>query len=106
MTRVTKVGDQGGTEYFDTEMLQLNLSGGNLPPGVMIRESPTLQSLGRTTITPEGGGYRIESFFDIFTELSPDGGATWEPQTNGPTHVQLTPPTPTQSRSYVLADIQ
>ena len=73
-------------------MLQLNLSGGSLPAGTMIRESPTLQSTGQTTITNIGGGlFKIDSFFDVFTELSIDGGATWMPSTTGPGHVTLVP---------------
>jgi hypothetical protein len=79
-------GDTTGT--FDTEMLQMNLIGG----GVMIRESPSRPSLGKTSITdigPPGGGgppddgYHIDSFFDVFTELSLDGGQTWIPK-SGP----------------------
>jgi hypothetical protein len=63
---------------FDTEMLQMNLVG----PGVMIRESPTRASTGKTSIADIGGGmYHIDSFFDVFTELSLDGGATWMPNT-------------------------
>ena len=69
---------------YDTEMLQLDISGGQLPPGVMIRESPTKQSLGRITMSDAGGGlYHIDSFFDVFTELSLDGGATWIPSDGG-----------------------
>jgi hypothetical protein len=72
-----------GTPYphtYPTEMLQLDLSGGNLPPGVRLRESPTLASTGQTTISDAGGGlYHIDSFFDVFTELSLDGGQTWTP---------------------------
>ena len=46
----------------------------------MIRESPTRASLGRTSIeTMPDGTYRIGSFFDIFTELTTDGGASWKP---------------------------
>jgi hypothetical protein len=49
----------------------------------MVRESPTLASLGETTITDLGGGtYRIDSFFDIFTELSLDNGTTWIPSSS------------------------
>jgi hypothetical protein len=67
---------------YDTEMLQLDISGGTLPAGAMIRESPTKASLGQTSVTDIGGGqYRIGSFFDIFTELSVDGGQTWAPAT-------------------------
>lgn len=87
------------TGSWDTEMLSMTLSGvastpfGSLP--LMIRESPTLVSLGRVHVTrgstapesghdespPTGGTplYQVESFFDVFTELSVDGGATWVP---------------------------
>ena len=68
----------GPTRFFDTEMLQLDIQGGPL----LIRESPTLQSTGKTAITNLGGSYQIDSFFDIFTELSVDGGQTWHPSTD------------------------
>ncbi len=84
----------GNTRFFDTEMVQLDISGGNLPPGVMVRESPTLQSTGKTSIEDLGGGqYKIDSFFDIFTELSLDDGASWIPSTdnqNQPTPGRVT----------------
>jgi hypothetical protein len=66
---------------FQTEMLSLDLSGVVVPFGfTMIRESPTLQSLGQTTIADLGGGvFHVDSFFDVFTELSIDGGQTWVP---------------------------
>jgi hypothetical protein len=92
MVQVFHDSDLGNTSFFDTEMLQLDLSGGTLPAGVMIRESPTLPSLGQTSITDLGGGqYRIDSFFDVFTELSFDGGQSWIPQDNGPTRMTLVP---------------
>lgn len=69
----------GPTRFFDTEMLQLDIMGGPL----LIRESPTRASLGKTAITDLGGGiHQIDSFFDIFTELSVDGGQTWLPSTD------------------------
>jgi hypothetical protein len=67
------------TTVFQTEMLQLDISGGTLPAGVMIRESPTLQSTGQATVTNIGGLYQIDSFFDVFVELSLDGGQNWAP---------------------------
>lgn len=72
------------TRYFDTEMLALSLSGGSLPAGVMVRESPTKASTGRTSVRlcPDGS-CRIGSFFDIFTEISLDGGVIWSPSSNG-----------------------
>jgi hypothetical protein len=81
-----KVGNVTGT--FQTEMLSMNLNVGL----VMIRESPTLASQGQTSITDLGGGrYQIDSFFDVFTELSMDGGNTWIPA-DGPVHVQAVNP--------------
>jgi uncharacterized repeat protein (TIGR01451 family) len=76
--------DNNNTRYFDTEMTTLNLSGGNLPGGIMVRESPTKQSLGRTSVRNDASGYHISSFFDIFTEVSLDGGNTWSPATTQP----------------------
>ena len=39
---------------------------------------------------PVSGGYMISSFFDIFTEISLDGGNTWQPaQQSG--HVEMHP---------------
>ncbi|PWU17532.1 MAG: hypothetical protein C5B50_11160, partial [Verrucomicrobia bacterium] len=76
--------DNNNTRYFDTEMLQLDLSGGTLPGGVMVRESPSKASLGRTSVRTDASGYHVSSFFDIFTEVSLDGGATWTPQLTQP----------------------
>lgn len=82
----------GNLRIFETEMTQLDISGGDLPAGVMIRESPTLPSMGRTTIEDIGGGmYRIDSFFDIFTELTLSGGQTWFPTESGAGRVTLVP---------------
>jgi autotransporter-associated beta strand protein len=75
---------------YETEMTQLDISGGTLPSGVQIRESPTQASSGQTTIKSVPGGYAISSFFDIFIELSTDGGSTWYSATNGAAHMELT----------------
>jgi hypothetical protein len=85
-----KIGNTTGT--FDTEMLAMNLTGVTPAGPFMIRESPTLRSTGRTTITDIGGGmYHIDSFFDVFTELSIDGGATWIPDSGGSVRMTLAP---------------
>jgi hypothetical protein len=76
------------TRLIDTEMLQLDLGS---PSGIMIRESPTLPSQGQTQITDVGGGmYHIDSFFDVFTEISIDGGGSWYPS-QGPAHLTSLP---------------
>ncbi len=78
-----------GTTY-DTEMTGLTISGGSLPPGVMIRASGNGRSLGQTTIQPSpGSGFHIDSFFDVYSELSTDNGQTWSPATSGPPHMVL-----------------
>lgn len=88
MVTFGKAGNVTGT--FNTEMLALNLSGTTALGPFMLRESPTLVSPGSTTITNLNGTlFRIDSFFDVFTELSLDGGATWAPNTNGPMRMTL-----------------
>ena len=87
-----KVGNVTGT--FDTEMLSMDLTGASPFGPVEIRESPTLGSLGQVEITDIGGGFfRFSSFFDVFTELTLDGGQTFIPQNPqaGPTRVNLVP---------------
>jgi hypothetical protein len=72
----------------------------------MIRESPTLASLGTTTVTSIPASralFQIDSFFDIFTELSVDGGQTWNPVTNGPTRVDLQASTPEPGTWFLLS---
>jgi hypothetical protein len=77
---VTFAGTVASTTTYNTEMTQLDI---NLGGGVLVRESPTLASTGQTTVTDNGGGhFHIDSFFDIFTELSLDNGATWTPSTS------------------------
>jgi hypothetical protein len=85
-TKALNKGPADDTGTYDTEMLSMSLTGG----GVMIRESPTKASTGKTSITDIGGGmYHIDSFFDVFTELSLDGGATWIPKA-GPRGTRVT----------------
>src|SRR5437899_5727767 len=57
---------------------------------IKIRESPTLPSRGGTEIKGQSdGSQRIGSFFDIFPEVSLDGGATWTAASNGPVRMEL-----------------
>jgi len=71
------VGSQGSDQVYQTEMLQLDLSGGTMPPAMRLRESPSKVSTGQTRISQDSAGYHISSFFDVFTELSMDSGGTW-----------------------------
>jgi hypothetical protein len=87
-------GPSDTTGQWTTEMVGMSLSGvGPTPPSVMVRESPSLPSLGQTRITDigsPGGRYHIDGFFDVFTELSFDGGANWFPSIAS-TRVNLVP---------------
>jgi hypothetical protein len=79
----------GGAEprVFDTEVLALDLEGLSSRPGdFLFRESPTLRSVGITTVLDTCPPcarafpiYRVSSFLDIFAEASADGGKTWVP---------------------------
>jgi hypothetical protein len=70
------------TGTFDTQMIQLTVTDSSNDL-VMIRKHLTRNSTGKTTITDIGGGrYHIASFFDVFTELSLDGGVTWIPSSS------------------------
>jgi hypothetical protein len=74
---------------FDTELVELNLFALSPIPEVMFRESPTLQSTGRTirqdacplcaVVFPF---WRISSFFDLNAEVTFNGGNTWTPARN------------------------
>lgn len=71
-----------GVEVIQTELLMMDLQGVAFP-GCDLRLSQSMPSPGHTTLTDIGGGqYRVDSFFDIFTEISLDHGATWTPATN------------------------
>ncbi len=73
------VAGMPGVRRVEITLQEFTLSGGTLPPGVLLRESPTLSSHGEVVILDAAGGYIIDSFFDIFTEISLDGGMTWNP---------------------------
>ena len=84
------------TGSFQTELLSMSLAGiTKLPNGddltIMLRESLTQQSQGQVTITDlNDGRFQIDSFFDVFTELSIDGGQSYIPST-GSTNVVAFP---------------
>jgi len=94
----------GGMEpvfVFETELVALNLVGTSpVPGGFMLRESPTQLSSGVTRV--EGACYgpcpaverevHVSSYFDVYTELSLDGGTSWQPtRDNEVIHVVQTP---------------
>jgi hypothetical protein len=91
---ITLADAQGDTRTLDTELATFELGGPTAPGGAMVRESPTLASTGRTTITAVSGGqYRIESYYDVWLEISTDGGATWD-AAEAAVRMTLGPPMP------------
>lgn len=70
------------TGTFATEIVSMSLSG-NAPqagvPDIRAGSGYTQPpSCGEASVTDLGGGlYHIDSFFDVFTELSVDGGESW-----------------------------
>ena len=58
------------TRCFDGEILSITAMTANL----MLRESPSLASLGQTKARSDGGDLRVDSFFDVFFEVSLNGG--------------------------------
>jgi hypothetical protein len=81
-----------GGQRFAMELSDMELDFDQPGQGLFkVRESPTLASTGEAIITDIGGGlYRIDSFFDVFTELSLDNGQTWIPS-DGPARLSLVP---------------
>lgn len=80
----TGVNVDPDTRVFDVEMVQLDLSGDlalfDPPVPFQLRESPTLPSTGQLTLTSlPSGEFQVESFFDVFTEITIDGGQSWIP---------------------------
>ncbi|MDY7010533.1 MAG: PEP-CTERM sorting domain-containing protein [Planctomycetota bacterium] len=89
-----RVFDKAGntTGNFDAEIVSANCTGSIGPVIGIIRENLTLASTGQIEITDLGGGlYNIDSFFDIFTELSVDGGQSFSPDVNAPHRMVLVP---------------
>jgi hypothetical protein len=85
---------ENGTMVYGTEMRRLDAQ---IPipgtPGVLLRESPTRKSLGFATLGDSPSlslPYLVGSFFDVFTEISLDGGQNWGYSIE-PTHVVLQP---------------
>ena len=84
-----KAGQTTGTYTAETVSLAAVAVG---DPALMLRENPALASMGQVTVTDIGGGlYQIDSFFDVFTELSPNGGANSLPDMNATHRLTLVP---------------
>lgn len=85
--------DSSGADSWSTELVSMGVTFDDPSDGssLMLRESPTLASTGQTTIKgttkPKGilnpfvssGAFEVNSFFDVFTEVSLDQGVSWTP---------------------------
>jgi len=68
-------GGGDATGVWETEMVSMSLRGdvGGIP--LEIRESPQMRSTGLQTVTDIAGPeFQVDSFFDVFTEISIGGG--------------------------------
>jgi hypothetical protein len=89
----TVVRGKGGatTGSWDTEIVSMSLSGDVGGVSIEIRESPKKKSKGRLTVVPKStGDFAFDSFFDIWIELSVDGGP-FQPQSSPGGRMQLEP---------------
>lgn len=71
--------DGDGRQEIETELLAMNLTGISPSGPLMVRESPTRPSLGRIVQQAPGIDFAADSFFDVFFDISLDGGQTWLP---------------------------
>jgi hypothetical protein len=91
-------GVSGNTTTYSMQMTQLTASGA--AGSYFLRVSPTLSTLGQHTVAPDPRGYRVSSFFDVFTELSPDN-VTWYPA-NRSIRVQASMPPAAPNSIFVI----
>jgi hypothetical protein len=93
-----KVGNLTGT--FTTQIMTMNLTGQVAGHSIAIQQDPTTPSMGQTSITcltptctSTSGLFQIDSFFDVTTDLSLDGGA-FMPQISPAVRVTAVTPEP------------
>ena len=94
-----------GEDLYTGAIDNMSASGGNLPPYEMLRESPIQNSTGTTSVLPTSGDYHIDSFFDVFVELSLDDGMTWYPDLSA-CHIAANPVGPTPVRSSTWGQLK
>lgn len=83
------IGDR--TRTFDTELISFELQGTGAISHILVREGANAPSSGMTTITAlSGGRSRVETYYDVWLDISLDGGATWTPADN-PVRMTLEP---------------
>lgn len=107
MTTEYQGTDSSGADLFACDLVSMQASVSDLDgDGILLRESPTKSSTGRFDIEQTlpatsvpgikglqplaSNGFKILSFFDVFTDVSLDGGKTFS-SSEGATHLQGTP---------------
>jgi hypothetical protein len=87
---------------YNTNLLELDLH--TTPGGPLLRLSQSQPSNGITQAQPlPGNVVAFSSFFDVFTELSVDGGQTWIPSTGPSQLVYQNTPEPASASLMLLA---
>lgn len=71
--------DGDGRMEIETELLSMNLTGASPLGPMQLRESPTRTSMGRIVQRTAGVDFPADSFFDVFFDISLDGGNNWLP---------------------------
>ncbi len=59
---------------FTSSLTELDLTGGFNGHTIELILNPNFASIGPTTVAPSGSNFRVDSFFDVFVELSLDNG--------------------------------
>lgn len=94
-------GGGGNTGIWDTEIVSMDLKAASPVGPIAMRLDPTQPSQGQHSITELADGtFVVDSFFDVFTELSVDGGPFVAAA--GPVRFDLTAVVP-EPASVVLA---
>ena len=84
--RVISQGKRDEIQRFTTELIAVTFRGSGLPQNVSIRESPRRRSMGKASIaTGAPGSHRIQSVYEVWLEISMDGGKTWQVADNAVT---------------------
>lgn len=81
--RITLSETRGSAQIFQTELVTFELRGSGMPDNILVREGSELASAGVTTVTAVSGGLnRVESYYDVWLEISLDGGRSWHQAQN------------------------
>jgi hypothetical protein len=85
---------QSDTGTFATQVTALSLTGGFETHSVLLTGTSG-GLMGSTSITPDGGNYQIDSFFDVFTEVTLEDQFPLQPSpASGPQRFDLATPEP------------